>query len=28
MQNELLTTMALMGVSRVEDINRRVIASM
>jgi L-lactate dehydrogenase (cytochrome) len=28
MQNELLTTMALMGVSRVEDINRRVIAAM
>jgi len=28
MRNELLTTMALMGVSRVEDIDRRVIASM
>ena len=28
MQNELLTTMALMGVSRVDDINRRVIAAM
>ena len=28
MCNELLTTMALMGVNRVEDIDRRVIASM